>query len=316
MGKYVNDDNLLYLWQKIKTLLGDKVDKVDGKELSDENFTEALKNKLASISPNAEVNAISAVTVNGTAVTPTNKVVNIDLTNYAKKTDITSMYRVKGNITWAELIAKTDAAVGDVYNVTDKGGSNYVCITAGVAGESSWDKLGDIVDLSIYDTSAQVDAKLAALPVLKVLDSATVNIYELDYGVYTFKEGVKSVLYYKPGASTDNLSSERYGSVLIVGEQGYNVNGQDIPGVRSYMILASRYDRIYYGHAHTQYGVHYTFDLSKAYITNTVSDLTNYYKKTETYTQTEVNNKIKVVDDKVAAFVAMTNEEIDEIVNG
>lgn len=77
---------------------------------------------------------------------------------YAKKTDIASVYRVKGSITYSNLIKLTTAEVGDVYNVTDKGGANYVCITAKTAGASSWDQLGETVDLSGYQLSADLVA--------------------------------------------------------------------------------------------------------------------------------------------------------------
>lgn len=55
-----------------------KVDKVDGKDLSTEDFTTALKTKLEGIETGAEVNIIEEVKVNGTALTPdANKSVNI-----------------------------------------------------------------------------------------------------------------------------------------------------------------------------------------------------------------------------------------------
>lgn len=82
------------------------------------------------------------------------------LSDYAKKSDITNVYKWKGTTTWSELIALTNAQVGDVYSVTDKDGMNYGCITANTAGESSWDALGSItnVDLSDYYTITQVDS--------------------------------------------------------------------------------------------------------------------------------------------------------------
>ena len=80
------------------------------------------------------------------------------LNQYAKKSDISAVYKYKGSCTWAELIAKTDAAVGDTYNVTDKEGMNYACIVAATAGESSWDALGVITQVSLdgYYTIAQI----------------------------------------------------------------------------------------------------------------------------------------------------------------
>lgn len=44
--KYVSNENLLYVWQKIKLKLADKVDEVEGKGLSTNDFTDELKEKL------------------------------------------------------------------------------------------------------------------------------------------------------------------------------------------------------------------------------------------------------------------------------
>ena len=80
--------------------------------------------------------------------------------NAAVREATANLYRAKGSCTWAELIAKADAVVGDCYNITDKNGMNYVCIVANTPGESSWDALASTVtvDLSAYYTAKQVDA--------------------------------------------------------------------------------------------------------------------------------------------------------------
>ena len=92
------------------------------------------------------------------------------LGEYAKKTEIAGVYKYKGSCTWAELIAKTDAALNDVWNVTDKSGMNYGCIKANTAGEASWDALGSIttIDLSGYYTITQTDGTF-----LKKTDAAS-----------------------------------------------------------------------------------------------------------------------------------------------
>ena len=46
---FLNYDGLLYFWLKIKALLAGKVDKIDGKGLSTNDFTTAEKNKLAGL---------------------------------------------------------------------------------------------------------------------------------------------------------------------------------------------------------------------------------------------------------------------------
>lgn len=50
---WLDYDGLLYFWQKIKAKLNDKVDKVEGKGLSSNDFTAAEKNKLDGIAANA-----------------------------------------------------------------------------------------------------------------------------------------------------------------------------------------------------------------------------------------------------------------------
>ncbi len=50
---YLDNDGLLYLWTKLKALFAGKVDKVDGKGLSTNDYTTAEKNKLSGIAANA-----------------------------------------------------------------------------------------------------------------------------------------------------------------------------------------------------------------------------------------------------------------------
>lgn len=50
---YLDDNGLLYLWSKIKTLLANKVDKVSGKQLSTNDYTTAEKTKLSGIAEGA-----------------------------------------------------------------------------------------------------------------------------------------------------------------------------------------------------------------------------------------------------------------------
>lgn len=94
MSKFLDDDGLLYLWQKIKNIfatttdLNGKVDKVDGKGLSTNDYTTAEKNKLNAIASGAQVNVIETVKVNNAALTPSNKAVNITVPT--KTSDITN----------------------------------------------------------------------------------------------------------------------------------------------------------------------------------------------------------------------------------
>lgn len=147
-------------WQKVNAnftelynLMANKVDKVAGKGLSENDYTTIEKTKLAGIAEGAQVNVLESVKVNGVAQTVTGKAVNIDLSTYAKKSDIASAYNYKGSKATYANLPTTGNAVGDVWNVeaTDM---NYAWTG------TAWDPLGGSVDLSGYMTTEQVNAAL------------------------------------------------------------------------------------------------------------------------------------------------------------
>ena len=85
---YLDKTGLALVWEKIKNALTGKVDKVDGKGLSTNDYTSDEKTKLSGIASGAQVNVLEGIQKNGTAVTITNKIANIsvptstsDLTN-------------------------------------------------------------------------------------------------------------------------------------------------------------------------------------------------------------------------------------------
>lgn len=69
------------VFTKLETLISNKVDKVSGKELSTNDFTDKLKSKLDGIEAGAQVNKIEVVKVNGSpaAVSPKDKSINITI---------------------------------------------------------------------------------------------------------------------------------------------------------------------------------------------------------------------------------------------
>ena len=125
MSKYLDNDGLLYLWQKIKNIfatqtdLSDKVDKETGKGLSTNDSTTAEKNKLAAF---------------GSADT------------YALKTDSTNMYKYKGSVKTINVLPSTGQTVGDVYNV-ELTGMNYAW------NGTEWDALGEIFTITSISNS-------------------------------------------------------------------------------------------------------------------------------------------------------------------
>ncbi|MBQ6298711.1 MAG: hypothetical protein IJK81_13690 [Selenomonadaceae bacterium] len=103
----------------------------------------------------AEANVIDTVKVNNVALTPdANKAVNIDLSNYALKSDISGGVKVKGSVaSFAAL--PLNAEVGDMYNITAAGGTdeNGVAIKAGdnvVKTSTGWDNFGGTINLTNY----------------------------------------------------------------------------------------------------------------------------------------------------------------------
>ena len=85
---YASDISDVYSKTEVDNIASGKVDKVSGKGLSTNDYTTTEKNKLSGIASGAQVNVIETVKVNGTALTPSSKAVNVtvptkvsDLTN-------------------------------------------------------------------------------------------------------------------------------------------------------------------------------------------------------------------------------------------
>ena len=97
--KFLDSIGVGLVWAKIKLLLADKVDKVDGKGLSSNDYTSDEKTKLANVAAGAQVNVLEGIQKNGTTVTVTNKIANIEVPT--KTSDLTndSNFAVEANYT-------------------------------------------------------------------------------------------------------------------------------------------------------------------------------------------------------------------------
>lgn len=119
----------------VYTGLSGKVDKIDGKGLSTNDYTTTEKNKLNGIAEGAQVNVLEGVKVNGTGLVATDKVVDItvptklsELTNddnYAKISDIPTDLKDLANTTTnfqnaTQVQALIDASVGEITGVEFK----------------------------------------------------------------------------------------------------------------------------------------------------------------------------------------------------
>lgn len=187
---FLNYDGLLYFWQKIKALLAGKVDKIDGKGLSTNDYTTAEKNKLAGlmnythpttsgnkhIPAGGSANQILGWSADGTAKWVNEKDTTYsdatqgthglmstadkkkldafgEASTYALKSDITAMYRYKGSVASYDKLPTSGQTIGDVYDVGN--GMNYAW-----NGEK-WDGLGQVFTIDAIQNT-EIDTILAS----------------------------------------------------------------------------------------------------------------------------------------------------------
>lgn len=146
----------------IGKLKSGKVDKVEGKQLSTEDYTTTEKTKLGGIAEGAQVNVIETVKVDGSPLKVESKAVDIDLSAYAKKADLTSAYVYKGSVDDTTGLP-SDAKTGYVYNINNQftfNGKVYPAGTNVAWNGTAWDPLGGTVDLSVYYTKTEIDTSL------------------------------------------------------------------------------------------------------------------------------------------------------------
>lgn len=158
--KTVTADDKYYTKTSAATDLATKVDKVEGKHLSTEDFTTAEKTKLAGVATGANkyVLPVASATVSGGVkiganlqmvdgvlnavqgtidLTPFETKVNAEntyvsktslsttLTDYAKKSDISQAVIYRGTVdAFTDLPATAQNKTGDMYNITTAGGTD------------------------------------------------------------------------------------------------------------------------------------------------------------------------------------------------
>lgn len=143
---------------------------IAGLALSTEITAEALR-KAINVEDGSEKNIIEAITIDGVAQNPdSNRSVALNLSAYAKKTDITAVLKFMGIKTSSTELPTANAdSVGHVWIVTSGSGSDayaeYVCVDNGESADKryTWEKLGNGASLDGYYTQEQIDAKFTAL---------------------------------------------------------------------------------------------------------------------------------------------------------
>ena len=101
-----SDISDVYSKTEVDNIASGKVDKVTGKGLSENDYTTTEKNKLSGIATGAQVNVIETVKVNGTALTPSSKAVDVTVpTKVSDLTNDTGFITGVDSITNAEIDA-------------------------------------------------------------------------------------------------------------------------------------------------------------------------------------------------------------------
>lgn len=133
----------------VDSKLDTKVDKVSGKQLSTNDYTNKDKTKLAGIAAGAEVNVNADWNAESGDAQILNKptIITEEQVDQKINTAIGSVYKVKGSVANYEALPKDNVTIGDVYNLEDTG-ANYVATSS----TPDWDKLSETVDLNGYLT--------------------------------------------------------------------------------------------------------------------------------------------------------------------
>ena len=143
---------------------------IAGEALSADITASALRTAI-NVEDGSEKNIIEAITIDGVAQNPDgNRSVALNLSNYAKKSDITAVLKFMGVVSEVSALPEANKdRVGHVYIVAsgkDKDAyAEYVCVdnNGETTGGYTWEKLGNGASLDGYYTQEQIDAKFTAL---------------------------------------------------------------------------------------------------------------------------------------------------------
>lgn len=160
-------------WRIFKTdivvdaaLNGDSTNPIQNKAVFDALQLKADKTQLNSLATKTELNGkADASALNNYVTTATAN------TTYAKKSDITNIYKFKGTKTNYADLPTTGVVTGDVWNITNADAEHGIKAGDNVAWNgTAWDNLSGVTDLSAYATTTTTDAMSADIK--KLMDKA------------------------------------------------------------------------------------------------------------------------------------------------
>ena len=214
---WLDYDGLLYFWQKIKAKLNDKVDKVEGKGLSSNDFTTAEKNKLAGIAAGA--NNYSHPTSSGNKHIPAGGSAGQIL---RWSSDGTAQWGNDNNTTYTDMKGATPSAAG-VSGL----------VPAPAAGKQTQYLRGDGTWATPTNTTYS-DASQSTHGLMSTADKKKLDAFGAA-STYALKSDITAMYRYKGSvASVDKLptSDQTIGDVYDVGDgMNYAWNGTKWDGL-------------------------------------------------------------------------------------
>lgn len=151
------NDNWDMIDNAVSDLSGNKVDKVDGKQLSTEDYSTTEKNKLSGIASGAQVNVLENLTLGGTTLQKNNKTIEIkdaEVTNARKSTT--------KNKTFASVTARLEELEEDVDGIETTRGHVYgirrkITDNSSSAWERLFDSIGKVANATKNGGTVQND---------------------------------------------------------------------------------------------------------------------------------------------------------------
>lgn len=304
---FLNNDKLLYLLQKFKTQLSGYVKKVDGKGLSTNDYTTEEKNKLAGIENNAnnyslpiannttlggvkvgsgldidETGSLSAQKLPDVAVND-GKVVTGLTDNNLQTTNVKDL-KLKGITPVSGGYVSEGATLGGAFSALDEAVKNAVAS----GGEVNQNAFSNVV---VGSTTVEADSKTDSLE-LVAGENVTIT-------PDASKDQIKfSVNYNNATQSKAGLLASEDKTKLDGIAEGAEVN------VQSDWTNTDTTADSYIKNKPTKLS---DFSNDKNFIDNTVDNLTNYYLKSQIYTQEEIDSKFATIH-TIELYVCQTGE--------
>lgn len=195
----------------VYTGLSGKVDKVSGKTLSTNDYTNAEKSKLAAIADGAQVNIIESIDINGTVQTITDK--NVSIKVPTKVSELSNDKNYLTSYTETDPIFKASAAYGITSSNISTWNGKQDKITFNKTYNASTNKAATMQDIPTNNNQLSNGAGYQTLAqVQSAINAALENITGIDFQVVTSlpSTGVKGTIYLVANSGENNNSYDEY----------------------------------------------------------------------------------------------------------